>query len=70
MQSADFVCGLHFFVYVLTAFFPPAVLPYLREGIPMRTLAKDILIAAVMGLVVPGIVLSIAARQTDTMQLK
>ena len=32
----------------------------------MRTLAKDILIAAVMGLVVPGIVLSIAARQTDT----
>lgn len=32
----------------------------------MRTLAKDILIAAVMGLVVPGIVLSIAARQTET----
>ena len=32
----------------------------------MRTLAKDILTAAVMGLVVPGIVLSIAARQTDT----
>ena len=32
----------------------------------MKTLAKDILIAAVMGLVVPGIVLSIAARQTDT----
>lgn len=30
----------------------------------MRTLAKDILTAAVMGLVVPGIVLSIAARQT------
>mgnify|MGYP001093394356 CR=1 FL=1 len=66
MQSADFVCGLYFFVYVLTAFFPPTVLPYLREGIPMRTLAKDILIAAVMGLVVPGIVLSIAARQTET----
>lgn len=32
----------------------------------MRTLAKDILTAAVMGLVVPGIVLSIAARQTET----
>ena len=48
MQSADFVCGLYFFVYVLTAFFPPAVLPYLREGIPMRTLAKDILTAAVI----------------------
>ena len=32
----------------------------------MRTLAKDILTAAVMGLVVPGIVVSIAARQTDT----
>ena len=31
----------------------------------MRTLAKDILIAAVMGLVVPGIVLSIAARKTE-----
>lgn len=31
----------------------------------MRTLAKDILTAAVMGLVVPGIVLSIAARKTE-----
>ena len=36
----------------------------------MRTLAKDILTAAVMGLVVPGIVLSIAARQVTAPQEK